>query len=150
MQAIPSENVSEVGREWQRLGGVLALIVTPCEVFSLSLVRLMMFLMISFWARLCSLLLHHIGLLYSHLRPKCLQARHEDFPSSHFFLRRRHVKHPVLERRCIFVAACFAALAVFAVPTIVADGLVTDDGAEEEDMKSSCTWGPVRWVMKAR
>lgn len=57
---------------------------------------------------------------------------------------------PVLERRCIFVAACFAALAVFAVPTIVADGLVTDDGAEEEDMKSSCTWGPVRWVMKAR
>ena len=57
---------------------------------------------------------------------------------------------PVLERRCIFVAACFAALALFAVPTIVADGLVTDDGAEEEDMDSSCTCGPVRWVMKAR
>jgi hypothetical protein len=91
---MPSEKVSAVCIEWQRLGGVLVPKVTPCALFSLSFVRLMMFLMTSFWFRLCSLLLHHIGRLYSHFRPRCLHARQEDFPSSHFFRRRRHVKHP--------------------------------------------------------
>ena len=66
----------------------------PCDVFSFSFVRLMMFLITSFCCLRCSLLLHHIGRLYSHFNPRCLQARHEGFPSSHFFLRRRHVKHP--------------------------------------------------------
>src|SRR5690242_122651 len=94
---MPSENVSVVCIEWQRLGGVLVLIPTPCAVFSFNFVRLMMFLMTSFWFLLCSLLLHHTGLLYSHLRPRCLQARHEFFPSSHFFRRRRHVKHPAMQ-----------------------------------------------------
>jgi hypothetical protein len=55
---------------------------------------------------------------------------------------------PVRERRCIFAAACLAALAAFVVPTMLADCLVADDGAEEEDMESSCTSGPVRWFMK--
>jgi hypothetical protein len=73
---------------------VFVLIATPCAVFSFNFVRLMMFLMTSFWFFLCSLLLHHTGLLYSHLRPRCLQARHEFLPSSHFLRRRRHVKHP--------------------------------------------------------
>jgi hypothetical protein len=47
---------------------------------------------------------------------------------------------PVRERRCIFAAACFAALAAaVVVPTMLADGLPTIDGAEEEDMSGSCT-----------
>ena len=91
---MPSEKVSAVCIEWQRLGGEFAPMETPCAVFSFNLVRLMMFLMTSFWALLCSLLLHQIGLLYSHLRPRCLHARHEFLPSSHFLRRRRHVKHP--------------------------------------------------------
>ena len=32
---------------------------------------------------------------------------------------------------------------------MVADGFLAEDGAEEEDMDSSCTCGPVRWFMKA-
>jgi hypothetical protein len=41
---------------------------------------------------------------------------------------------PVRERRCIFAAACFAALAAFVAPTMVEDCLVVDEGADEEDM----------------
>lgn len=56
---------------------------------------------------------------------------------------------PVRERRCIFAAACLAALAAFdVVPTMVAVCFPADDGAEEEDMGSSCTSGPVKWFMK--
>lgn len=72
--------------------------MAPCccvvEDFSDSLVRLMMFLISSFCFLLWSLLLHHIGLLYSQVRPRCLQALHLGLPSSHFFLRNRHVKQP--------------------------------------------------------
>ena len=157
--------------EWHRLGGVLVLMATPCADFSLSLVRLMMFLICSFWLRLCSLLLHHIGLLYSHWRPRCLQARQADFPSSHFFRRKRHVKHPaelplakcpsagslracqrgqgvpVRDRRCIFAAACFAALAALLVPAMVEDCLVVGVGVEEEDMEAGCT-SDQQWYIK--
>lgn len=46
-------------------------------------------------------------------------------------------KHlPVLERRCILAACAFAELAAFAVPTMVADCLVDEVGAVEEDMDS--------------
>jgi hypothetical protein len=41
---------------------------------------------------------------------------------------------PVRERRCIFAAACFAALAAFVVPTMVVDCLPAEVGAIEEDM----------------
>ena len=55
----------------------------------------------------------------------------------------RHL--PDRERRCILAAAAFAALvaalvAAFVVPTIFEDCLPAEDGAEEEDMDSSCTW----------
>jgi hypothetical protein len=43
-----------------------------------------------------------MGLLYSQLRPRCLQALHLGLASSHFLRRRRHVKQPERERRCIF------------------------------------------------
>jgi hypothetical protein len=56
---------------------------------------------------------------------------------------------PVRERRCIFAAACFAALAAFVVPTMFAVCLLAEDGADEEDMDSSCTLGPATWFMKA-
>ena len=42
---------------------------------------------------------------------------------------------PVRERRCIFAAACFAALAALVVaPTMVEGCLVVVGGADEEDM----------------
>ena len=140
MQPRPSEKVSDVGWEWHRLGGVFALRETPWAVFSLSLVRLMMFFIISFWFRRCSLLLHHMGRLYSHLSPRCLHARQDGLPSSHFLRRRRQVKQPVRERRCILVACCFAAFAALVVvPTIVDECFPAEDGAEEEDMDKCCT-----------
>lgn len=46
---MPSEKVSDEVRPWHRLGGVLEFIVTV-PLFSLSFVRLIMFLMRSFWA----------------------------------------------------------------------------------------------------
>lgn len=104
----PSEKVSAVNVEWHKLGGVFVDNGT-CEAFSLSLVRLMMFFILSFWFRRCSLLLHHIGLLYSQERPKCLQALQPGLPSSHFFRRNRHVKQPVRDLRCIFEGVCFDA-----------------------------------------
>lgn len=70
----------------------------------------MMFFIRSFWFLRCSLLLHHIGRLYSQESPKCLQALHPGLPSSHFFRRNLHVKQPVRERRCIFDdGVCFEA-----------------------------------------
>lgn len=45
---------------------------------------------------------------------------------------------PVRERRCIFAAAAFAALAALVVPTMVANCLVVDVGADEEDMDTLC------------
>jgi hypothetical protein len=44
----PSEKVSAVRVEWQRLGGVLVESGTACDDLSLSLVRLMMFFILSF------------------------------------------------------------------------------------------------------
>ena len=41
---------------------------------------------------------------------------------------------PVRDRRCIFEAACFAALAVVVVPTMVEGCLTVDVSAEEGDM----------------
>ena len=41
---------------------------------------------------------------------------------------------PVRDRRCIFEAACFAALAAVVVPTMVEDCLTDDVSAEEGDM----------------
>ena len=52
--------------------------------------------MVSLCWRRCSLLLHHIGLLYSHLRPRWRQALQAALPSSHFLRRKRQVKHPRL------------------------------------------------------
>lgn len=47
---------------------------------------------------------------------------------------------PVRERRCIFAAACFAALAAAVVaPTMVVECLVADVGADEEDMDARGT-----------
>jgi hypothetical protein len=63
----------------------------------LSFVCLMMFFILSFCCRRCSLLLHHIGLLYSQQSPRCLQALQPGLPSSHFFRRNLHVKQPVLQ-----------------------------------------------------
>lgn len=73
----------------------------------------MMFFILSFWFLRCSLLLHHIGRLYSQDNPKCRQALQPGLPSSHFFRRNLHVKQPVRERRCIFEGVCFAADDVF-------------------------------------
>ena len=49
---------------------------------------------------------------------------------------------PVRERRCIFAAACFAALAALVAPTIVVDECcleVDAGGDEEEDMDARVT-----------
>lgn len=121
--------------------------------FSESFVRLMMFLMISFCCRRCSLLLHHIGRLYSHFNPKCLQALQLGLPSSHFFRRNLHVKQPVLQlsatvlvanpcksvrnnppvrdRRCILEGVCLEAAdavgaAMFA-PALLEGGVFDED-----------------------
>ena len=48
VRAMPSENVSDVSVEWQRLGGEFVLSGIPCCAFSVSFVRLMIFLMCSF------------------------------------------------------------------------------------------------------
>jgi len=48
-------------------------------------------LMSSLCFLLASLLLHHIGLLYSHARPRCLQAVQAGEPSSHFLRLSLHV-----------------------------------------------------------
>jgi len=64
VRSIESENVADVGSECDSPGGVSALGVMTCdEVFSVSFLRLMIILMLSFCHRLCSPLLHHIGLL---------------------------------------------------------------------------------------
>jgi hypothetical protein len=90
-----SEERSEVGTGWDRLGdGCLIQWFGIEELFSESLVLLITVLMSSFCFLRCSLLLHHIGRLYSQLRPRCLHALHLGLASSHFFRRRRHVKHP--------------------------------------------------------
>lgn len=60
-------------------------------VFSVSFFRLMIILMLSFCSRRWSLLLHHMGLLYSHRSPRCLHAVQDGEPSSHFFRRSLHV-----------------------------------------------------------
>lgn len=95
MRAVMSEYVADVGNECDRPGGVSAPVESICEVFSDSFVRFILFLMLSFCNFRCSLLLHHIGLLYSHFNPRCLHALHCPFPSSHFFRRKRQVKQPV-------------------------------------------------------
>jgi len=94
-----SENVAEVGNECESPGGVsepgvmtwVIVVVVEVVPFSESFLRLMIFLMFSFWFLRSSLLLHHIGLLYSQRSPRCLQAVQDGVPSSHFFLRRRQV-----------------------------------------------------------
>ena len=90
-----SEKVAEVGSECDKPGGVSEPgVMTWFEVevvFSVSFFRLMIILILSFWTRRWSLLLHHMGLLYSHRSPRCLQAVQAGEPSSHFFLRSLHV-----------------------------------------------------------
>jgi hypothetical protein len=130
--AIPSENWSDANETWHKLGGELVFRSVGWGAFSVSFVRLMMFLIFSFCCLRCSLLLHHIGRLYSHFNPRCLQALHPGFPSSHFFLRNLHVKHPVRERRCIFVGVCFE-LAEFG-PDMFGDDLL-----EQGDFTSGIT-----------
>ena len=71
------------------------LVASWSVVFSFVLVRLMMDLMWSFCFLRVSLLLHQLGLLYSHSSPRFLQALHRGFSSEHFFLRNLHVKHPI-------------------------------------------------------
>ena len=94
-----TEYVADVGNECDSPGGVSALI---CAVFSEIFVLFMMLLICSFCCFRCSLLVHQAGRLYSHLSPRCLHALHWPFPSSHFFLRSRHVKQPTneSETRC--------------------------------------------------
>lgn len=96
MRVAASDCVAEVGKECVRPGGESAPVALACDVFSVSLVFLMMFLMLSFSFRRFSLLLHHEGRLYSQPRPRCVQALQLGLPSSHFFLRNRQVKHPAL------------------------------------------------------
>src|SRR3569833_2477033 len=94
-----SEKVADVGRECARPGGEPATEVWMgwawlCAFFSDSFLRLMMVLMSSLCFLRASLLLHHMGRLYSHTRPRCLQAVHMGEPSSHFFRLSLHVKQP--------------------------------------------------------
>ncbi len=97
-----SEKVADVGSECDRPGGeptdvwiecvcVWGFAPCGCVDFSASFLRLMIILMSSFCFLRASLLLHHIGRLYSHARPRCLHAVHMGVPSSHFFLRNLHV-----------------------------------------------------------
>ena len=95
-----TEYVADVGNECDNPGGVSALI---CAVFSEIFVRLIMLLICSFCCFRCSLLVHHAGLLYSHLSPRCLHALHWPFPSSHFFLRSRHVKQPTVDNDSVLI-----------------------------------------------
>lgn len=83
-----SEKVAEVGSEWERPGGepMEEVVWMLCDDFSESFLRLMMVLMSSLCCLLASLLLHHMGRLYSQQSPKCLHAVHIGVPSSHFFL----------------------------------------------------------------
>lgn len=61
---------------------------------SLILVCLILFLMRSFCSCRCSGFDHQIGRRYSHLTQRLMQAVHAGCFSSHFFRRRRQVKHP--------------------------------------------------------
>jgi len=73
--------------------------------FSASLVSLMSNLMSSLCFLRRSTSGHQLGRLYSQLTERCWQALQDGFPSSHFFRRRRHVKHPVRERRCVLCSS---------------------------------------------
>ena len=61
-----SEKVADVGSECERPGGVLIEVWMVCEDFSESFFFLMIILISSLCLLRKSLLLHHIGLLYSH------------------------------------------------------------------------------------
>ncbi len=77
-----------MGSECDRPGGEPAMDVWMVpDVFSDSFLRLMIILMSSLCFLRASLLLHHMGRLYSHWRPRCLHAVHVGVPSSHFFRR---------------------------------------------------------------
>lgn len=154
-----SEKVSDVGTECDSSGGdCLAQLDCRDEDFSAVFVFLIMFLISSFCLRRISLLLHHSGLLYSQHRPRCLHALHFGLPSSHFFRRSRHVKHPTdppvshasynhpsiqcvdipdLDRLCILAASFLAASDMDdfeAGAGATAAGLV-DEGAMEDISK---------------
>lgn len=68
------------------------------EVFSVVLVRLIIPLIKSFCFLRVSLLLHHVGRLYSQSRPRFRQALHRGLSSEHFFLLSRHVKQPIINQ----------------------------------------------------
>jgi len=114
----------------------------------------MMFLIMSFCWRRCSLLLHHMGRLYSHFKPRCLHALQLGLPSSHFFRLSRHVKQPkcsivshgacrqknsyspVRERRCILEDVCLEAAEVVGA-AMLAPGLLEDGVFDEAIGKST-------------
>lgn len=79
----------------QRTSGTSVHIPWRLPFFSLTLVCRIFDLMRSFWICRCSILPHHNGRLYSHFTQRLIQFWQAGWPSSHFFLRTRHVKQPV-------------------------------------------------------
>lgn len=58
----------------------------------------------SFCALRCSMLAHQSGRLYSHFTHKLVQAPQAGWPSSHFFLRNRHVKQPLWNDELVYTS----------------------------------------------
>lgn len=82
--------------------------------FSASFVSLMSSLMSSLCFLRRSTSGHQLGRLYSQLTERWWQALQDGFPSSHFFRRSRHVKHPVRERRCV-LCSCFVLVSLLSL-----------------------------------
>lgn len=81
--------------ERRMLGGIFAVC---CSVAFSVLFRLVIPLIRSFCFLRVSLLLHQIGRLYAHSRPRLWQASQRGLPSGHFFFLSRHVKQPIIDQ----------------------------------------------------
>jgi len=81
--------------ERRMLGGIFEVC---CSVAFSVLFRLVIPLIRSFCFLRVSLLLHQIGRLYSHSRPRLRQASQRGLSSEHFFLLSRHVKQPITDQ----------------------------------------------------